>query len=306
MAFPFPNVPDPNLPPCWVISMNTPEGGRRRSRLNFEHVIKQGFAFTEIPSGFASKMGKGRYSEKNYQSITGSFYSHYMLWVELSQLEIPGVCICEDDAHKIRKIPQAFEDAPGLILFGGAVRGPGIWEKEVGEWVKTGQFWEVLKSFTNGLNDVSRSTFRWTMAISYYITPAVAKQLVDKVHQSSKKLKVVDVWLGESTMVKQLLFPPAFTDHPDSISQCNSPPAHQQADFYMAFFLRKAAAKKGVSIPGVGGTYDAWRHCLQIANIVPASTDICLHLVFFMCDVFCLISCCMFIVVVVFVLACNG
>jgi len=263
--------------PFWVISLNTPEGEKRRQLLNFEHSIEPGFLGSEIPPGLASKFVRGRYAESTIQAIRGGFFAHLEAWRKIAKGNTP-VCVCEDDAYQLRPLPKInLSQEQGICLLGGAIRGPDRWETEVKDFVNSKQYVSVLSSFKEGVNIIDYSKHRWTMCIAYIVNPAQAAFLVDLAEKTTKKLRAVDIWLSKTGLVRSLMFPNIFTDNSKAVSQCNSPPLHGLTDFYVAEFIRRAAKGHGIIFPKTGASFQELQDSFD--NVKGSIADICLFLV---------------------------
>ena len=135
------------------------------------------------------------------------------------------------------------------------------------EWAQASKFVDINKesniltivtNLEQGYNDIDYKNFRWTNCLAYYLPVEVAKILVKKVEAtrtSSGKFRVkpVDIWLGESGWVKQLIYPNPFMDMDDSKTQANSPKGHQKADHYICEYMRKSLSmKQGINLSARG------------------------------------------------------
>ena len=247
-------------PACLVISLNSEEGNKRKQRLNFEHELREGVLGSQCYQSWRSRFSQRRYKDATFAAVVGGFQAHLNVWKEVAQLpEGQGVVVLEDDAFKVRPIPDMSimtrkpDQAPGIVLLGGALRYGGAWSEEMQSWVKNNAWYKTFSDLTECFNSMTKiNTKKWTMCISYFLDAGTANMLVKEVEKGAK-LKAVDVWLNSYT--RGLIFPGVFVDHNASVSQRNSPKSHQRAFFYMPAFLRSWA--KMTLEPGA--TYEEWQ-----------------------------------------------
>ena len=256
------STPKEDMPPIIVISLiNTPEGISRRSKLNVKHELFTAYHWEEDmePHERLEMLGRAQESTGTAPRQRAIFYSHYSCWKQVAEGNINTI-IAEDDALLMRALPEQWP-SDSIVLLGGAIRTPGAWVREEKEFVDIGKESNILTIVTNlkqGYNDIDYKNFRWTNCLAYYLPVEVAKSLVKKVEatrSSSGKFRVkpVDIWLGESDWVKQLIYPNPFMDMDDSKTQANSPKGHQKADHYICEYMRKSLSmKQGINLSARG------------------------------------------------------
>ena len=254
-------TPEECMPPIIVISLlNTSEGKSRRSKLNMKHELFTAFHWEDSePHERLEMLGRAQESTGTAPRQRAIFYSHYSCWKQVAEGNINTI-IAEDDALLMRALPEQWP-SDSIVLLGGAIRTPGAWVREEKEFVDIGKESNILTIVTNlkqGYNDIDYKNFRWTNCLAYYLPVEVAKSLVKKVEatrSSSGKFRVkpVDIWLGESDWVKQLIYPNPFMDMDDSKTQANSPKGHQKADHYICEYMRKSLSmKQGINLSARG------------------------------------------------------
>ena len=254
-------TPEECMPPIIVISLlNTSEGKSRRSKLNMKHELFTAFHWEDSePHTSIEVTGRAQESTGTAPRQRAIFYSHYSCWKQVAEGNINTI-IAEDDALLMRALPEQWP-SDSIVLLGGAIRTPGAWVHEEKEFVDIGKESNILTIVTNlkqGYNDIDYKNFRWTNCLAYYLPVEVAKSLVKKVEAtrtSSGKFRVkpVDIWLGESGWVKQLIYPNPFMDMDDSKTQANSPKGHQKADHYICEYMRKSLSmKQGINLSARG------------------------------------------------------
>ena len=86
----------------FVISMDTDEGVRRRSLLNYDYTVVTGVSGIHAPSWMQSKFA-GRHKDSTKAATVGAFYGHYTAWSELVKRGDTGGLILEDDAFQCRE-----------------------------------------------------------------------------------------------------------------------------------------------------------------------------------------------------------
>ena len=252
-------TPEECMPPIIVISLlNTSEGKSRRSKLNMKHELFTAFHWEDSePHTSIEVTGRAQESTGTKPRQRATFYSHYMVWKQVAEGSINTI-IAEDDAILVRDIDLTILSDDCITLLGGCIRTPGTWNREMAEFVETMKFLDIVKNFKPGLNNIDYDNFRWTNCLAYYLPVEVAKILVKKVEAtrtSSGKfgVKPVDIWLGESGWVKQLIYPNPFMDMDDSKTQANSPKGHQKADHYICEYMRKSLSmKQGINLSARG------------------------------------------------------
>lgn len=127
---------------------------------------------------------------------------------------LKDVVVCEDDAHRIRRLPAARRlSRDGITLLGGAIRTPGPWQSEEDDFRKSGACARVLRNMRTGVNEIDYDIYRWTGACSYYVPgPAAARAVLDRLENRDEKLTHFDVWAARHRLVKYLYYPNVFKE----------------------------------------------------------------------------------------------
>jgi hypothetical protein len=229
-----------------LISMMTPEGAARRSKIpfEFEHVI--GLPGNEVPQWLASKF-HGRHKGAVRSGTIGSFFGHYSCWQKLVQLGDQGAVVLEDDACLCREDNINYEILPksALTMLGGTLRTTGTWDKEKQQWLEGGQFLKRLGTMRLGVNELGDNKF--TMAIAYYVPPGYAQRLVDQA--KATLIRPIDAWLQTNGMIGYIFWPNIYMDEPTSKSQCGTKKDQLMSDLYANNLMRKHAEQLGFKFP---------------------------------------------------------
>ena len=255
-GFPMPLVVPPDsdsvLKPI-VISMDSEEGRTRRTKLNYEYELAPGTCGEDVPAWVKEKM-KTRATGDNLAGIHGCFYSHYNVWQQLG--DRPAI-ILEDDAFKVRDYNIQEFPQHGITMLAGALRTPGAWKDEDGEWIKNGNFLQTLCGLKPGINDIGNCKF--TCAMAYYLPPGMAARLVQKVAQDVH-VSVVDVYMRKSGFIESLWFPNPYVESEGVATQTGTPKKFSAPDFYATNEMIGYASKTfGFPFPATGASLTEWQ-----------------------------------------------
>ena len=244
----------------FVISLESPEGAKRKAQLNFMHSIFMAYPHTSSePKDFGIYMlGRAKEHTELAPRQRATFFSHYKLWETISKNQADAV-ICEDDAILVesRSIDISTLPRDGITLLGGCIRTPGAWSREKAEFVNNLKFLDIVKNFKPGINIIDYDKFRWTNCLAYFLPWNMARHLVEDVRRildEGKGFRPVDIWLGKNIWMKYIHYPNIFIDMDDSVTQVNSPKGHQKADFYICEYMRRAAAEQSIRLSKRGSS----------------------------------------------------
>ena len=244
----------------FVISLESPEGAKRKAQLNFMHSIFMAYPHTSSePMDFGIHMlGRAKEHTGLAPRQRATFFSHYKLWETIITNQADAV-ICEDDAILVesRSIDTSTLPQDGITLLGGCIRTPGAWNREKTEFVDNLKFLDIVKNFKPGINLIDFDKFRWTNCLAYFLPWNMARELVEDVRRildDGKGFRPVDIWLGKNIWMKYIHYPNIFIDMDDSVTQVNSPKGHQKADFYICEYMRRAAAEQSIRLSKRGSS----------------------------------------------------
>ena len=241
--------------------MDTDEGVRRRSLLNYDYTVVTGVSGIHAPSWMQSKFA-GRHKDSTKAATVGAFYGHYTAWSELVKRGDTGGLILEDDAFQCREdIDYQTLPKGSLTMLGGTLRTEGTWKNESKEWLK-GQFLPRLATLKPGLNLLGSN--KMTMALAYWVPAGFAAHLMAKAR--SETIRPIDAWLVRHKLVQWLYFPNLFIDHDASISQCNTDKNELMSDLYANRNMRRAALKIGFEFPQRGCDVQVFYNAYQAFN----------------------------------------
>ena len=137
--------------------------------------------------------------EHNHRGKCGCFLSHVRLWKYIIDNKIDDVLILEDDAEKIREIPNLPKDS--ITYLGGI-----LFEKKITDGVYKGP-----RDFSD-LNEVDN--FKILMTMSYYIpNHKILKELYDFI-MKQKRYRAIDIMLNYETIPvkRRFVYPAVFKE----------------------------------------------------------------------------------------------
>ena len=205
----------------FVISLNTPLGRERRSRLNYTYTHVPGLTYKDAPDWIKRKFKKrvgNLISKKKLHPRIGCFASHMKALSIIVRKKLNRVIICEDDAiMAVKKLPPpSIFPTDGACLVGGqTLSHPKSWGKNsTPEWRKTAKM--IEKKFRNHkiVRKIDYDTFRWNGNTAiYYPTWKVAKHILNVIKNQVRQLTHVDLTIARHRLVKYIY--PYLFNHDD-------------------------------------------------------------------------------------------
>jgi len=208
----------------FLLSLDTPVGEKRRSKINYNHEIIWGTCnILDLPEDFKNKIVVP-YNVKDKDDLRRKKgcpqYSYMKILKKIIDEDLYNVIICEDDAIlKNEKLLDDLENIKDLnepVLLNAKLHHPKNYKKDK-------DFNDRDIKFHDGINDIDFEKFRWSCcACIYYPTPESAKFIYNYIN-AQKRLTYFDLQLSKNKIIKKLYYPSIFYIKDDGVSQiCNS------------------------------------------------------------------------------------
>ncbi len=208
----------------FLLSLDTPVGEKRRSKINYDHEIIWGTCnILDLPEDFKNKIVVP-YNVKDKDDLRRKKgcpqYSYMKILKKIIDEDLYNVIICEDDAIlKNEKLLDDLENIKDLnepVLLNAKLHHPKNYKKDK-------DFNDRDIKFHDGINDIDFEKFRWSCcACIYYPTPESAKFIYNYIN-AQKRLTYFDLQLSKNKIIKKLYYPSIFYIKDDGVSQiCNS------------------------------------------------------------------------------------
>ena len=194
-----------------LISMETPIGLARRTRLNFavQHRVV-GVGGQEVPASFAARFRfLPNITARCRNGTLGCFWSHRLALELVVKLQLRHVIVVEDDACLRRPMPTPDELGDRAVALEGELATPGAWKRATSEFGVHQRF-KSWRGLVDGINEVdfNRFTLLGTGAL-YLPGPEVAHEMLTLM-DVAPRLKAIDTWYREHRVIKHLFFPNVF------------------------------------------------------------------------------------------------
>ena len=209
----------------FTISLNGELGNHRKTLLNFDTEIFEGYTYDNAPQFIKDKFrfwkvnGVIRRSLQAQHGAIGCFASHYLCMKKIVNEKIDMAIICEDDAFQKAYLPNPdiFTEA---TLLGTFIFHPKSWERN-NKWVRE-TMPEVMFSWQKNIVDIDYEVFRWR-GLHAYLFPKWqdAKKITDFIEQQ-EKLQAIDILLPNNKLIKKLHYPAIFGQNLGLLSQIDA------------------------------------------------------------------------------------
>jgi len=208
----------------FLLSLDTPVGEKRRSKINYDHEIIWGTnKLEDVPQEMKDKIYVP-YNVKDKDDLRRKKgcpqYSYMKILKKIIDEDLYNVIICEDDAilknEKLLDDLENIKDLSEPILLNAKLHHPINYRYDR-------QFNDRDIKFHDGINDIDFEKFRWTCcACIYYPTPESAKFIYNYIN-AQKRLTYFDLQLSKNKIIKKLYYPSIFYIKDDGVSQiCKS------------------------------------------------------------------------------------
>jgi len=207
-----------------LLSLDTPVGEKRRSKINYDYEIIWGTnKLEDVPQEMKDKIHVP-YNVKDKDGLIKKkgchMYSYYRILKKIVDEDLYNVIICEDDAIlKNEKLLDDLENIKDLnepVLLNAKLHHPKSYRYDK-------DFNDKDIKFHDGINDIDFNKYRWSCsACIYYPKPEAAKYIIDLLDKSNR-LTYLDLYLSKNKIIKKLYYPSIFCIKDDGVSQvCDS------------------------------------------------------------------------------------
>tara|TARA_R110000787_G_scaffold55854_5_gene128681 strand:- start:1650 stop:2426 length:777 start_codon:yes stop_codon:yes gene_type:complete len=199
-----------------LISLNNESGEKRRSVLNYPYFWIKGLKGTDnnrivnfVKSKFYSRYNQDK-KGKGYLGAVGVFSSHIKAMEHIVKNNLKNTIILEDDSILKGKLPNPLKlPQDSLTLFSGRIQPPKSWA-DLKKFHSSCSAQKIIKNFKRGVNEINYNDHRWTQQNAvYYPNSKVTQDVLNQIH-SAKRLKNIDLFFNNPSIVKYLYYPAPF------------------------------------------------------------------------------------------------
>tara|TARA_R110000851_G_scaffold1550_2_gene5741 strand:+ start:1560 stop:2201 length:642 start_codon:yes stop_codon:yes gene_type:complete len=173
---------------------------RRYKFLNKGYFRWEAVSREEVPDEVDKRMvSYYNYPRQSHLGRCACFCSHMELYHYIIEMKLNNCLILEDDAVKVKDIPQSYP-TDGIVYVGGFLGNQKITDKT-----------PVKINFKDGINYLDPK-YRMLMTMSYIIpTWELCKEIVDNI-EFKKRYRAIDIMLGNMSINKYFEYPGCFVE----------------------------------------------------------------------------------------------
>tara|TARA_R110000824_G_scaffold8686_5_gene39133 strand:- start:1879 stop:2547 length:669 start_codon:yes stop_codon:yes gene_type:complete len=197
-----------------VISLDNENGVKRRDFLKYEYEHVEGCFGSNVLDPYVKEVSekiKLRYNAKprTIAGVVGCFASKLKALDYIVNNKIDKVILLEDDSQPVKEKEDYGDE---ICLLSGQINHPHSWAKDK-TWKKEGKNLEIINNFTEGVNEIDYTKYRWTQINALWIPKwEQAECLLEKIRLCKKYIHF-DILLANEKLIKKLYYPAPYKHH---------------------------------------------------------------------------------------------